>query len=102
MLAIQKQPKYIQKAVQLPNGAWALVVFELVERDGQIVARAVSGKLLGEQNEQIVAEEILCLPCVKTPADFLPIKTIFSDIVSNFSKDFSFVMSQPTRAPSFC
>ena len=98
MLAIQKQPKYIQKAVQLPNGAWALVVFELVERDGQIVARAVSGKLLGEQ---ITKEEVLCLPCVKTPADFLPIKSFFSNVVSNFSKDFSFIMSQPTRAPSF-
>jgi hypothetical protein len=102
MLAIQKQPKYIQKAVQLPNGAWALVVFELVERDGQIVARAVSGKLLGDHAEQIIKEDILCLPCVKTPSDFLPIKSIFSDLVSNFSKDFSFIMSQPTRAPSFC
>ena len=101
MLAIQKRQKYIQKAVQLPNGAWALVVFELVERNGQIVARSVSGKLLGEQNEQIVKEEILCLPCVKIPFDFLPIKSIFSDLVSPFSKDFSFVMSQPTRAPSF-
>ena len=95
MLAIQKQPKYIQKAVQLPNGAWAMVVFELVLRDGQIVARAVSGTVLGEQ-------KVLCLPCIKTPADFLPIKSIFLDLVSNFSKDFSFIMSQPTRAPSFC
>ena len=102
MLAIQKQPKYIQKAVQLPNGAWAMVVFELVLRDGQIVARAVSGKLLGEQNEKIINEKVLCLPCIKTPADFLPIKSIFLDLVSNFSKDFSFIMSQPTRAPSFC
>jgi hypothetical protein len=102
MLAIQKQPKYIQKAVQLPNGAWALVVFELVESGGRIVARAVSGKLLAGQNEQVIKDEILCLPCVETPADFLPIKSIFSDLVSNFSKDFSFVMSQPTRAPSFC
>ena len=97
MLAIQKQPKYIEKAVQLPNGAWALLVFELVERNGQIVAKAVSGKILGEK---LVKEETLCLPCVKTPADFLPIKSIFSDLVSNFSKDFSFIMSQPTRAPS--
>jgi hypothetical protein len=101
MLVIQKQQKYIQKAVRLPNGAWALLVFELVERNGQIVARAVSGKLLGEQNEQIVKEELLCLPCVKTPFDFLPVKSIFSDLVSTFSKDFSFIMSQPTRAPSF-
>lgn len=101
MLAIQKSQKYIQKAVQLPNGAWALVVFELVERNGQIVARAVSGKLLGEQNEQIVKEEILCLPCVKTPFDFLPTLSTFNFIdFINLSSDFSFIMSQPTRAPS--
>ena len=48
MLAIQKQQKYIQKAVQLPNGAWVMVVFELVERDGHIIAHAVSGKLLDD------------------------------------------------------
>ncbi len=99
MLAIQKSNKYIQKAVQLPNGVWALVVFELVERNGQIIAKAVSGKMLGDVQSEPV--EVLCLPCVKTPFDFLPVKSIFSDIVSTFSKDFSFIMSQPTRAPSF-
>jgi hypothetical protein len=100
MLAIQKSQKYIQKAVQLPNGAWVMVVFELIERNGQIVAKAVSGKMLDDV--QVEKKEVLCLPCIKTPADFLPIKSIFSDLVSSFSKDFSFVMSQPTRAPSFC
>lgn len=99
MLAIQKQQKYIQKAVQLPNGAWALVVFELVEQNGKIIARAVSGKLL---NKEIKKEEVLCLPSVKSPINFVPVKSIFSDLLSAFSKDFSFVMSQPTRAPSFC
>lgn len=98
MLALQKQKQYIQKAVQLPNGEWALVVFELVERNGHIIAKAVSGKMLGDI--QAEKEEVLCLPCVKTPADFLPVKSIFSDFVSNFSRDFSFIMSQPTRAPS--
>jgi hypothetical protein len=97
MLAVQKQSKFIEKAVKLPNGAWALVVFELVEENGHIIARAVSGKIL---NEKIVKKETLCLPCVKSPVEFLPIKSIFSEFVSTFSKDFSFVMSQPTRAPS--
>jgi hypothetical protein len=100
MLAIQKSNKYIQKAVQLPNGAWALVVFELVERNGQIIAKAVSGKMIGDvQAEQ---SEILCLPCVKTPFDFLPTLSTFNFIdFINLSSDFSFIMSQPTRAPSF-
>jgi hypothetical protein len=63
MLVIQKRNKYIEKAVQLPNGEWALVVFELIEKDGKIIARAVSGKRLSD----IEAEqgETLCLPCVK-------------------------------------
>jgi hypothetical protein len=98
MLAIQKQNQYIQKAVQLPNGAWALVVFELVERNGQIVARAVSGKLLGDIQTK---EEVLCLPSVKSPSEFVPVRSTIYSLLSTFSRDFSFIMSQPTRAPSF-
>ena len=98
MLAIQKSNKYIQKAVQLPNGAWVLVVFELFEQGGKIIARAVSGKLLGEE---IVKEEVLCLPCVKSPVNFVPVRSTFYDLLSTLSRDFSFIMSQPTRAPSF-
>ena len=100
MLAIQKSKKYIQKAVELPNGAWALVVFELVEQDGKIIARAVSGKILdGAKTEK---EEVLCLPCIKSPTEFIPVKSIFSSLVSSFSKDFSFITCQVTRAPNFC
>jgi hypothetical protein len=100
MLAIQKRQKYIQKAVQLPNGEWALVVFELVERNGKIIARAVSGHILDDF--KIEKEKVLCLPCVKTPTEFVPVLSTFNFIdFINFSSDFSFVMSQPTRAPSF-
>ncbi len=83
----------------MPNGTWALVVFELVQVNGRLIARAVSGKIL----EEVQAEkaEVLCLPCIKSPAEFVPVKSIFSNLVSNLSKDLSFVMSQPTRAPSF-
>ena len=99
MLAIQKQNQYIQKAVQLPNGEWALVVFELVEREGKIIARAVSGKMLGDI--QAEKEEILCLPCVKSPVEFVPVRSTIYSLLSTFSRDFSFVMSQPTRAPAY-
>jgi len=98
MLAIQKSQKYIQKTVQLPNGEWALVVFELVERNGQIIAKAVSGKLL--EDIKFEKEEVLCLPCIKSPVQFIPVKSIFSDFVSTFVKDFDFILSQPTRAPN--
>ena len=98
MLAVQKQQKYIQKAVQLPNGAWALVVFELVEHNGQIIAKAVSGKLLADT--KIEKDDVLCLPSIKSPAEFVPIRYFTSEVLESFLKDFSFVISQPTRAPS--
>lgn len=98
MLAIQKQPKYIQKAVQLPNGDWALVVFELIESNGKIIARAVSGKILGDI--QAEKEEILYLPSVKSPVEFIPIKSVFSEIVSCFVRDFSFMTCLVARAPN--
>lgn len=98
MLAVQTSPKYIEKAVQLPNGAWALVVFELVERNGQIVARAVSGKMLSDISAE--KEAVLCLPAVKSPVEFIPVVSIFSDLVSNFTRDFSFMTCAVTRAPN--
>jgi hypothetical protein len=97
MLSIVKQPKYVEKLVTMPNGQVLLVIFELVQQlNGRIIAKAVSGRMISDTAK----EEVLCLPCVKTPTDFLPIKSIFSDLVSNISKDFSFIMSQPTRAPA--
>ena len=99
MLAIQKQPNYLRKTVQLPNGAWVLVTFELVELNGKIIARAVAGKLLPDIKEE---KEVLCLPCIKSPAEFVPVKSVFSNIVSAFSKDFSFMTCLVTRAPNFC
>lgn len=99
MLAIKKQTNYLEKAVRLPNGSWAMVVFELVERDGHIIAKAVSYKLLTEVPAQ--ETDNLYLPGVKSPAEFVPIRYFTSDVLTSFIKDFSFIMSQPTRAPSF-
>lgn len=98
MLSIIKQPKYIEKLVTLPTGQVILVTFELIERNGHIIAKAVSGRTVDENKSE--TEEILCLPCIKSPVEFLPVKSIFSDLLSNFYKDFSFVLSQPTRAPN--
>jgi hypothetical protein len=98
MLAIQKQSQFIEKAVQLPNGAWALVVFELVERNGQIVAKAISYKLISDT--KTTSEAVLCLPYIKSPADFIPVQFFTSETIHSFLKDFAFITSQPTRAPS--
>ncbi|MEI6528254.1 MAG: hypothetical protein WCO10_01105 [bacterium] len=97
MLSVVKQPKYIEKLVTLPNGKVVLVVFELISQNGRIIAKAISGKVVTEVFSQ---EEILCLPCVKTSSDFVPVKSTIYHLLSTFVRDFSFTMSQPTRAPS--
>ena len=98
MLAIQKQPNYIRKTVQLPNGAWALVTFELVEINGKLIARAIAGQILPEIKEE---KKVLCLPCIKSPTEFLPVKLFTSEILHSSLKDYSFIISQPTRAPAY-
>lgn len=99
MLAIQKQSKFIKKTIQLPNGSWALVVFELVEINGKIVAKAVCGKLI--QENIVTQEEVLALPVYFETETFKPIVSPFFADTINLLKDLSFIISQPARAPSF-
>ena len=112
MLAIQTQPvcagrpKYIKRAVQLPNGAWALVVFELVEINGKITAKAVCGKLLSEKPADAKSfgetkEKILSLPIYFESENIAPVVSPFFARIENLLKDLSFVISQQPRAPSF-
>jgi hypothetical protein len=99
MLALQTQQKYIRKAVQLPNGSWALVVFELVEINGKIIAKAISGKIVGEKcfDEEV----ILALPAYFERENIEPVVSPFFSEVQKILKDLSFVVSQPARAPTF-
>ena len=99
MLSLQKQSKFIKKAIQLPNGSWALVVFELIEVNGKIVAKAVCGKLI--QENVITQDEILALPVYFEKETFKPIVSPFFAEVVTLLKDLSFIVSQPTRAPNF-
>ncbi len=99
MLAIQRRNKYISKVMMMPNGVEALVVFELIERNGKVIAKAVYAEAVDINT--VPEQDVLCLPCVKSPTEFLPKKTIFSDLVSNFSKDYSFLTCLVTRAPNF-
>jgi hypothetical protein len=98
MLAIQTQPKYIQKTVQLPNGSWVLVVFELVEINGKITAKAVCGKILGQSLN--CEEVILALPSHFESETIRPILSPFFSKIETILKDLSFVISQPSRAPN--
>jgi hypothetical protein len=99
MLSLQKQSKFIKKTITLPNGSLALVVFELVEINGKIVAKAVCGKLIEEN--VITQEEVLALPIYFETETFKPIASPFFADVLSLVKDLSFVVAQPTRAPNF-
>ena len=100
MLSIQTQPKYIEKEVQLPNGNWALVVFELVEVNGKIIAKAVSGRLITKATT-IGKDECLALPACFEIQNIEPIVSPFFSEIKLLLKDLSFITSQPARAPNF-
>jgi hypothetical protein len=100
MLSIQKQPKFLRKTMRLPNGQVALVVFELTEINGNITARAVYGKILG-QNNVSSNEKIIALPVYFERQTIKPLVSPFFSYVSSLLKDLSFITSQSTRAPNF-
>jgi hypothetical protein len=99
MLSLQKQSKYIKRQVTLPDGTLALVVFELVEINGKIVAKAICGKRIKENI--ISQEEVLALPVYFEIETFKPIVSPFFAETVKILKDLSFVISQPARAPNF-
>jgi hypothetical protein len=99
MLAIQKQQKYFSKVMTMPNGVQALVVFEIVERNGHMIAKAIYAETIDvsavpEQKVLLLDGEVYCV-------DVAPVKSFYTKYVLPYAKDFSFVTSQPTRAPSF-
>ncbi len=98
MLSLQKQPKYVRKTVKLPNGSLALVVFELIELNGKITAKAVYGELL---SQEVAKSETLALPVYFETQHIAPVISPFFSEVKSFLKDLSFVITQPSRAPNF-
>ncbi|MFH1626731.1 MAG: hypothetical protein ABH971_01320 [bacterium] len=98
MLAIQKQSKFIEKIIQLPNGSQVLVVFELIELNGKIIAKAICGKII--EKNIILKEEVLFLPIYFERENFKPIISPFFANVLILVKDLSFITCQPTRAPN--
>jgi hypothetical protein len=94
MLTLRQQPKYLKKKVQLPNGNWALVVFELQGNTW----KAVYGEIIGAK---ISRSEILALPAYFEAQHITPIVSPFFAEVKELVKDLAFVVTQPTRAPGF-
>lgn len=100
MLALQTQSKYIKKQVRLPDGTLALVVFELVNINGKITAKAVYGEILNK-TKKVENEVILALPVYFEKLNIKPIVSPFFGNVLELVKDLSFVVSQPSRAPNY-
>lgn len=108
MLALQKQSKFIKKTITLPDGSLALVVFELTEVNGKIIAKAVCGKILGQATKNGVPsrgkiysqEEILALPVYFESELVEPVVSPFFADVVDLIRDLSFIVSQPSRAPN--
>ncbi len=98
MLAIQKQKQFIEREVQLPNGSWAVVVFELIEKNGKVTAKAISLKAIEQKVEK---SEIIALPVYVESQNIAPVVSPYFAEIKTLLKDLSFVISQPTRAPAF-
>ena len=106
MLAIQKRPicvgrnKYFSKVITMPNGIQAMVVFELIEKNGHVVAKAIYAEAIDINS--VPEQNVCCLPGIASPVEFVPLLSTFNFIdFIKLTSDFSFVTSQPTRAPSF-
>jgi hypothetical protein len=106
MLAIQRQlarhsggPKYFSKVMTMPNGVEALVYFEIIERNGHLIAKAIYAEAIDAST--IPEQKVCALGGACIVSTVTPVKSYFQSVLTPYFKDFSFVMSQPTRAPSF-
>lgn len=82
----------------MPNGAEALVVFELIERNGHIVAKVIYAETI--KADTIPTQKVCMLPGEQILSSVIPVKNYFSIFISPYFKDFTFLMSQLARAPS--
>jgi|GEM_PF-2756245 len=97
MLAVQKQKKHFSRVMIMPNGKPALVFFELVEREGHLIAKAL---YFEELKTELQKTKIVALPVFHESFSIKPlIKSPFL-YLSFFAKDLRFFTSQKTRAPS--
>ncbi len=91
--------KYFTRIMTLPNGVEAIVYFEVVLRDGHYVARAVHAEPINSST--IATDAVLAIAGAISRSIITPVKSYFTYLSPFTLKDFTFVTSQPTRAPSF-
>ncbi|MSR78592.1 MAG: hypothetical protein EXS59_00390 [Candidatus Taylorbacteria bacterium] len=107
MLQLKSQGKIVERIVRTKTGEFALAVFYVVERNGEIlnVRLLRVSPISGSENASTLKLESgncsFLLPgfCLKSPT-VISYKKKFTGEVSPFFNIFQFLVSQPTRAPS--
>ncbi len=97
-LSYRGEAKYFTRVMTLPNGVEAIVYFEVVLRDGHYVAKAVHAEPINSST--IASEAVLAIAGAVSRSFVTPVKSYFAYLSPFILKDFAFVTSQPTRAPS--
>ncbi|MSU55567.1 MAG: hypothetical protein EXS46_03475 [Candidatus Taylorbacteria bacterium] len=108
MLAIKPQGRIVERIVRAKTGEFVLATFFVVERNGEILNVRILrvSPLSGSENASTLKLESgncsFLLPgfCLKSPT-VISYKEKFTGEVSPFFNIFQFLVSQPTRAPSY-
>ena len=99
MLVAKQQGKTFKKLFRLETGEFILATFEVISRDGVLKARLVATEELPDTSFTTEAETVLPTASVKSVPEFIYVSDLGT---AHFSyEDFSFLVSQPTRAPAF-
>jgi hypothetical protein len=101
MLTIrQPKTKVLERIIRAKTGEFVLATFLVVEYQGQVRAKLLSIAPLTQEQAEFQASAIKALPAPLVKTVFEKVLTFGEEIISPFV-DFSFFVSQPTRAPSF-
>ncbi|MEI8339251.1 MAG: hypothetical protein WCF94_01145 [bacterium] len=95
MLAIQKRQQIVPKKVILPNGTEAWAMFLVCEENGELTAKLISVRPIGDIKETVLA---IAGTVAKVLVEVK--KAICGEGQLSPFKDFSFMTEQLTRAPS--
>lgn len=99
MLINRPQVKIIDKVIKDEKGNFVLAYFAILEWEGQIYVKLIKTEPAKDQNI-FRSEGKCCLSGAKENAGKIFDKKIYGEYIPFSIKDFSFLTSQLTRAPS--
>lgn len=100
MLPISTESKYVEKILVTNEGQKCRVIFLVSLVGGRIQARIVSAEIIAEP-KRAPTESVLSLIAPYFVPSYVGRTTFNFSVPSPYLKDFSFFVSQPTRAPAF-